>query len=263
MKQRTLTGVVLALLSMVLLGCFHLPWVPQLIAILLGCGAVWEILGANGIRNKGSYAAGLFLAVIIPLFSLTEKVWWMAAALVLGLGFFTYLMTRIGKQAPAWVAAPEIVLALSLYRGLACYGEIPHGAFFLCLTGLICALTDIFAYLVGSRFGRHKLAPKVSPGKSIEGALGGLGITVVLITHHMNEAEDADRVIVMDDGKIALDGTPKEVFTQVEPLRDMGLTVPDTVDLLDRLRKDGLEVPLDALTVEECAAAITAALTKN
>ena len=118
MKQRTLTGVVLALLSMVLLGCFHLPWVPQLIAILLGCGAVWEILGANGIRNKGSYAAGLFLAVIIPLFSLTEKVWWMAAALVLGLGFFTYLMTRIGKQAPAWVAAPEIVLALSLYRGL-------------------------------------------------------------------------------------------------------------------------------------------------
>ena len=64
-------------------------------------------------------------------------------------------------------------------------------------------------------------------------------------------------------GKIALDGTPKEVFTQVETLRDMGLTVPDTVDLLDRLRKDGLEVPLDALTVEECAAAITAALTKN
>ena len=89
------------------------------------------------------------------------------------------------------------------------------------------------------------------------------GITVVHITHHMSEAEDADRVIVMDDGKIALDGTPKEVFTQVEPLRDMGLTVPDTVDLLDRLRKDGLEVPLAALTVEECAAAITAALTKN
>ena len=89
------------------------------------------------------------------------------------------------------------------------------------------------------------------------------GITVVLITHHMNEAEEADRVIVMDDGRIALDGTPKEVFTQIEPLRTMGLTVPDTVDLLDRLRKDGLDVPLDALTVDECAAAITAALAKN
>ena len=89
------------------------------------------------------------------------------------------------------------------------------------------------------------------------------GITVVLITHHMNEAEDADRVIVMDDGQIALDGTPKEVFTQVEALRSMGLTVPDTVDLLDRLRKDGLDVPLDALTVESCADAVAAALMKN
>ena len=88
------------------------------------------------------------------------------------------------------------------------------------------------------------------------------GITVVLITHHMNEAEDADRVVVMDDGKVALDGTPREVFTQVDALRSMGLTVPDTVDLLDRLRKDGLDVPLTALTVEACADAIYRAVAK-
>ena len=89
-----------------------------------------------------------------------------------------------------------------------------------------------------------------------------LGITVVLITHHMNEAEDADRVVVMDDGKVIMDGAPRQVFTQVERLRSMGLTVPDTVDLLDRLRKDGLDVPLTALTVEECADAILAAVSK-
>ena len=86
------------------------------------------------------------------------------------------------------------------------------------------------------------------------------GITVVLITHHMNEAEEADRVVVMDDGKVAMDGTPRQVFTQVERLRSMGLTVPDTVDLLDRLKKDGLDVPLTALTVEECADAVLAAM---
>ena len=86
------------------------------------------------------------------------------------------------------------------------------------------------------------------------------GITVVLITHHMNEAEAADRVLVMDDGKLAMDGTPREIFTQVGRLRSMGLTVPDTVDLLDRLRRDGLDVPLTALTVEQCADAIAAAL---
>ncbi len=84
------------------------------------------------------------------------------------------------------------------------------------------------------------------------------GITVVLITHHMNEAEEADRVVVMDGGAVAMDGTPAEVFAQVAALRHMGLTVPDTVDLLDRLRADGLNVPLDALTVEACAGAIAA-----
>ena len=87
------------------------------------------------------------------------------------------------------------------------------------------------------------------------------GITVILITHHMNEAEDADRVIVMDDGKVAMDGTPRQIFTRIEELRAMGLTVPDTVDLLDHLRRDGVEVPLDALTVEECADAVYHALT--
>ena len=85
------------------------------------------------------------------------------------------------------------------------------------------------------------------------------GITVILITHHMNEAEEADRVVVMDDGKVAMDGTPKEVFTRIDELRSMGLTTPDTVDLLDRLQKDGWHVPLNALTVEECADTIVAA----
>lgn len=86
------------------------------------------------------------------------------------------------------------------------------------------------------------------------------GITLVLITHHMNEAEEADRVLVMDDGKLVMDGTPQEIFTQVDALRSLGLTVPDTVDLLDRLKKDGLDVPLTALTVDQCADAIARAL---
>ncbi len=88
------------------------------------------------------------------------------------------------------------------------------------------------------------------------------GITVVLITHHMNEAEGANRVIVMDDGRVALDGTPEEVFAEVKDLRHMGLTVPDTVDLLDRLRNDGWDLPLDALSVDACAEAIAGALKK-
>ena len=86
------------------------------------------------------------------------------------------------------------------------------------------------------------------------------GITVVLITHHMDEALDADRLIVMNDGHVEMDGTPKEVFVQVEKLRAMGLAAPDTVELLYGLRRSGMAVPLDALTVDDCAAAICKAL---
>ena len=79
------------------------------------------------------------------------------------------------------------------------------------------------------------------------------GITVVLITHHMAEAECADRVIVMNDGEVAMDGTPRQVFSQVERLHELGLAAPDTVELLYRLRRDGVDVPLESLTVDECA----------
>ena len=82
------------------------------------------------------------------------------------------------------------------------------------------------------------------------------GITVVLITHHMNEAEEADRVVVMDGGKVAMDGTPRQVFARVAELKELGLAAPHTVELLAELNKSGMLLPLEALTVEECADAI-------
>ena len=83
------------------------------------------------------------------------------------------------------------------------------------------------------------------------------GITIVQITHHMNEAAYANRVIVMDHGRVAMDGPPREVLTRSEDLRRLGLTPPPTVELLDALREAGWDVPLDAIEPEECAAAIS------
>ena len=82
------------------------------------------------------------------------------------------------------------------------------------------------------------------------------GITVVLITHLMNEAEHADRVVVMNGGRVAMDGTPREVFSRRTELEAIGLTVPDTALLLDELKRAGMDVPTDAITVDECADAI-------
>ena len=82
------------------------------------------------------------------------------------------------------------------------------------------------------------------------------GITVVLITHHMDEAAQAQRVVVLDKGKVAADGTPKQVFAQVEMLHKLGLAAPDSVELCWTLRQKGFDLPLDALTPEECAQAL-------
>ena len=79
------------------------------------------------------------------------------------------------------------------------------------------------------------------------------GITVVLITHHMDEAAKAQRVVVLHKGKVAADGAPKDVFSRVELLHDLGLAAPETVELCWELNKHGFSLPLDRLSEEECA----------
>ena len=78
-------------------------------------------------------------------------------------------------------------------------------------------------------------------------------ITVVLITHHMDEAAQADRVVVLHKGSIAADGTPQQVFSQVDLLHSIGLAAPETVELCYELNRYGFDLPLDRLNFEECA----------
>ena len=86
------------------------------------------------------------------------------------------------------------------------------------------------------------------------------GITVLLITHHMDEAVRADRVIVMDRGRIVMDGAPADIFARADELRALQLTVPDTTALMEKLNAAGMSLPAGALTPEACAAAIKEAL---
>ena len=81
-------------------------------------------------------------------------------------------------------------------------------------------------------------------------------ITIILITHHMNEAALAHRVVVLHQGKVAMDGTPREVFSQVDKLHSFGLAAPDTVELCYNLNGMGFNLPLDRLNAEECAQAL-------
>lgn len=82
------------------------------------------------------------------------------------------------------------------------------------------------------------------------------GITIVLITHYMDEAARADRVVVMDKGRIILDDVPKKVFSQVELLKSVGLDVPQVSELIFELSKEGIELPTDIITEQECVDAL-------
>ena len=77
-------------------------------------------------------------------------------------------------------------------------------------------------------------------------------ISVVLITHYMEEAVDADRIIVLNNGEIFMQGKPREIFVQVDKIKSIGLDVPQVTELVYELRKDGIEIPDDILSVEEC-----------
>ena len=89
------------------------------------------------------------------------------------------------------------------------------------------------------------------------------GMTVVLITHHMDECVGADRLVVMSEGRIVADGSPAVVFSQVELMEREGLTVPETTRLLYDLRAEGFDLPLDALDTEACADAIAGCLKRS
>ena len=88
------------------------------------------------------------------------------------------------------------------------------------------------------------------------------GITVVLITHHMDEAAMAQRVVVLHEGSVRLDGTPEQVFSQVETLHEIGLAAPETVELCALLNQNGFSLPLDKLDPEECAQILFDTLTR-
>ena len=87
-----------------------------------------------------------------------------------------------------------------------------------------------------------------------------LGITVVLITHYMDEAVQADRVVVMNDGRTVLDGTPREVFSDVEKIKSLGLDVPQATELAYKLHKSGFPVDYNVLNETECAQSVLKAL---
>ena len=184
MKTRIKTGAVLVAAAVLVLYFSHIPWVLNTAIGLLCVSAVYELYGGVGLhRHRVLFLVSAAVAVVLALLPWPEYDLFLAVLLPVAMVLFGLLMSKIGRISAlrAWqVMLTAAVLAVF-------FGSMRHirfrefGLWELAMGILVCMVTDSFAYLAGCRFGRHKLAPKVSPSKSIEGSIGGTAAAVIVM----------------------------------------------------------------------------------
>lgn len=184
MKTRVKTGALLVAALLVVLYFSHIPWVMSLAAVLLCAVAVYELFGAAGMRqNRYLLVAAMLAAMVLTAAEIPYYQILLLIVLPLAMVCFGVLMTRIGKQHSfkSWQILLT-ALAFSLFFASMRYLRLrTFGLWELAMGILVCMITDSCAYLVGCRFGRHKMAPTVSPSKSVEGAIGGTVCAVAVM----------------------------------------------------------------------------------
>lgn len=185
LKQRIKTGAVIVLAVCLVLRFSHVSWVMNSALAFLCVTGVYELYDAIGLtRRKGLLSLSCLAAVGVALVPMPHYGIVLAVLLPVMMVLFGLVMARIGTLQ---CIRPWQIMALAGAVVL-CFASIkqirlrPLGLYELTLGLFVCMVTDSFAYLVGRKFGRRKLAPKVSPGKSVEGSIGGSVATVILLT---------------------------------------------------------------------------------
>lgn len=184
LKTRVITGAVLALVFIGIFALSYISWVLPLLAAVLSIMSLYELQRATGfLKHKGAMllaGVGVMLLAVLPIPNLTV---WMGLAFALALPVFRWLMSRVGQDSRipdgiCWLIAGMLPI---FYRTMAELRGMEHGLYLLVLAILVAVTTDVGAYFAGSNFGKHKLAPALSPHKTIEGSIGGTLTTVVLL----------------------------------------------------------------------------------
>lgn len=184
MKQRIKTGAVIVLATCLVLRFSHVTWVMNSAVAFLCVLGVYELYDAVGLsKNRAFLIVSALAAVAAALIPMPHYAKILMVLLPLMLVLFGLVMARIGKM-QGFQNWQIVLLAGAVVVFFGSMKQIrlrPFGLYELTLGIFVCMITDSCAYLVGSQFGRHKLAPKVSPGKSVEGAVGGTALAVVTL----------------------------------------------------------------------------------
>lgn len=184
MRKRTLTGAVITLAVYLVVAYSHIPAVLLGSTAALSLAAVFEIYSAAGIsRNRGLLWASLAAAAILSVLPAANDGPWLAGIFLLAAGVFAWMMIRQHsfKGLKTWQTCIVAFLAVMLFRAIPVLRKEPHGLLYLAAAITLCFVTDVVAYLVGSRFGRRKLIPSVSPNKTVEGAAAGIAASVLVM----------------------------------------------------------------------------------
>lgn len=247
MLKRTLTGAVITCVVYLAVALSHIPGVLLCGSALLSAFSVYEIYNVSGIgKNRALLWSSLSLAVILSVIPLKHFPVYLSLVFLFSLGLFVWMMVRQSQIRGLNTGLSILVafLVVILFRSVPALRKLPYGLHYLASSITLCFATDVAAYLIGSQFGQHKLLPTISPNKTREGALAGIGgaVLVICLFCYMLERNQGIRVhwmmalvyavtasIVGQFGDLAMSAVKR-----VCGVKDFGHLLPGHGGILDR-----------------------------
>ena len=262
---RIITGLMLVIAVGAVLACSHIPMVLSLAVCLLCVLSVYELCGVSGrLSDEWFVCLGIVFAAVLSFTSLPNYYEVIRVLFPLSVLLFVFLMRSIGRKQSLF--AIEILFAIVAVTLM--FQSIPQirfrtfGLYELILAILVCALTDVAAYLIGKRFGKHKMAPKISPGKTWEGCIGGT-VTAVTLSLMLVLLLDQSHMISIRYGRLIgylvaasvmgqFGDLSMSAFKRVAGVKDFGAILPGHGGILDRFDSQLFVMPFTLLFFTIC-----------
>ncbi|MGM9597074.1 MAG: phosphatidate cytidylyltransferase [Eubacteriales bacterium] len=183
LRSRVITGAFIFIATCLVLVFSHIPWFLNTVIALLCLQAIYELYRATGvIKNRALYASSCIIAALLSYVSIPHYEAAAAVIFIIAVAFFIYIMLNIGKMRSVSPVLSALIACfiVCFYKTMSGIRGVERGAYTLALALFVCNVGDVAAYFVGKRFGKHKLAPVISPHKTVEGSVGGIVCTVIL-----------------------------------------------------------------------------------